>query len=112
MSIIIILIICGVVLTIGLWFVAMKLADYNYDGFAIALGVINTILDTCIIVGIIMIPIWFTAKYSVEVINKKYHTEYTADEYFWAGDTIDKIIKTDENLLDQNNKLNLTIENK
>ena len=114
--IILFFIILGIALlvTTGLWILSNWLYDKNFDGFCIFIIVFNVVFDVflgvIICVTLISVPLYITAENKVNIINKKYYTKYTAKEYFWAGDTIDKIIKTDENLLDSNNKINLDIK--
>jgi hypothetical protein len=62
------------------------------------------------IVFAIMIPGYIGAETKAKIINNQYGTEYTADEVFWAGDTIDKLIRTENDLKDNNQKIELDIK--
>jgi len=100
----------AIIFSFALWVIAIRLYNDDHDGISLMLQIINVIFGIVIIIMLIMIPFYYSAKITVKIINQKYHTEYTADQYFWSGSTIDKILKTDENLLDSNNKLNLEIK--
>jgi hypothetical protein len=103
----------ALIFTVGLWVLYVKLEDSSNYGLSLAIGIINVIFD--IILGIVIlcmlicIPFYVSSEATVKIINAKYGTEYTAKEHFWAGTTIEKIIKTDENLLDSNNKINIDL---
>jgi hypothetical protein len=95
-----------------LWYAVLWSFDNDKDGLCVTLSIINVLFGFLIIAGLICVPLYLSSKYTIELINKKYHTEYTAEQYFFAGQTIDKFIKTDENLLDNNNKLNINVTTK
>jgi len=94
----------------------MLLLKINYDSFDESDTVTNL---ACVI--IIFAIIWFVvfsiatpsyigAETKAKIINNQYGTEYTADEVFWAGGTIDKLIRTENNLKDNNQKIELDIK--
>ena len=68
-----------------------------------------------IIFGIFMLTFltmsftYYSCKYKATIINNQYGTNYTANELFWGGKTIEKIIRTKEDLLDSNNKIQLEL---
>lgn len=49
-----------------------------------------------IIVGVILFVVvcYISCKKSAEVINQSLGTHYSTSDYFWAGDTMEKINKS------------------
>lgn len=102
------IIISGVVFIVG--FILLKLTDFGgYDigellsFLAILLGGLGFIVST---IGYIQSS--KTANY----INKKYDTNYTANELFWNSDLIMSELKLDDKLIDNSSKLKIELEQK
>lgn len=112
MGIIIFLIVVSVILTASLFIGAYLAAEAQNDLFliSVASGFIGFFTSIMSIIFIISLFFWKSSEVKIKIINNKYDTNYTVEEMFWADDVIDKIIRTEEEMLDSNNRIELDIK--
>jgi hypothetical protein len=103
-----IIFVCGGLAILGvLVFSASKVIDMRNDFIAIVFAFLVLTIVIVLLIALCMIPIWFVSKEQARLINKRYKTEYTTREIFFAGHLVEKFIKTDKNLIDINNRFNI-----
>ena len=100
MGLLIVLIIVGVIMLCG----GAVLFSGGDDGIGASLMILGII---CIITMGIIIPCYYSAGVKAEIVNKKYGTDITRREIFWAGETIESIIKSDKSFPDHEQKITI-----
>ena len=84
--------------------------DSKQDTIATLVGLMYVLCIVLCIIFLIVIPSVIGAGAKAKIINSQYGTEYTAEEIFWASGTIDKILRTENNVQDRNQKIQLDIQ--
>lgn len=73
-------------------FALAALANYHYWDMTRLFMVMAGIF--AVIVLWVVLPIgWYGAEQSVKLINAKFGTSYTTEQYFWSGETIKTVIE-------------------
>jgi len=106
--------VAGIIFLIGAGIACIILSfklNGDEDSFLTWIGCLFLVIAIIwFIVFAIIIPGYKGAETKAKIINNQYGTEYTADEVFWAGGTIDKLIRTENDLKDNNQKIELDIK--
>lgn len=110
MSELIIIAVIGFIVLIVLLITFFKLDD-NYCGPFLFLGIVMAVI---LIVWIIamgnLIIRWKHAEVVAQMLNERYRTEYTTEQILWGGDIVEKFIRTDNDLKDTNQKIELALK--
>ena len=104
------IVVFGLLATLCMWNIGKVWADEKQDMIATLVALMYVLCIVLCIIFLIVIPSVIGAGAKAKIINSQYGTEYTAEEIFWASGTIDKILRTENNVQDRNQKIQLDIQ--